>query len=704
MMNSGGAQVFQANHLQSIGQKGKTKGKQSLMASLAGSLFAIVPGAGNGPQRFGGVLKQLKGLRLGLGIQVTHQPAQADQGQLRGSGKPRLQGSPLVMQQPGTAIAPALRLGEASLLPQPTEGPEGIVLPPAQIGVHAPVPVQAESGIPAGSSKGASNQPGSGAGSLVRGQDSRHDQVTQPTSLVQGPLRPNRAGNVAGQSQAAHGPPATRAGQSGALSALMANDQLPESTREPQAQPQLLATQVVGARKGNSPIGNIHTVKIAGGRLPEGNALKGNIPAGMLPEVKTPEGKRLDVRNSRAPKAVSEQIGANTKVPAVGVGGGITPRQRPQAVVSTVPPRLSGDPDNAQLYRSAGDDRSGVFSTREAPSDGQVRPTAQRSIRQQTPLNAPTARLVHVTRQPGMQQVTDLSNVQPTKGDVVEFRGDTAGMAAGPVLNRGKPEHSVFLMTDRPEKPIVEIRSTGRTNRWKQVRGASIRARITNARPDSQRSSAGIPSGQVKGNGSNPANSLTNQSRTQALFQLMDADLGGLTKPVNVGVSINGEYTGDQPPAPMTLPLMTPTPTTVLAPANLASMGRLIVLQYNRFVNGDHNGQVFRFDGGALGNVRMTFTESAAGTALHIAVDSPIMQHMLQRALPSLEQEWTHQGLNFTNVNVEVGDSGSGNGSLGKGNARRNPTLPSEVSDEDPSELVEEVYKDYGYNTVELVA
>lgn len=749
MMNSGGAQVFQANHLQLIGRRGKTKGKRSLMASLAGSLFAIVPGAGKGSQRFGGVLKQLQGLRLGLGIQVTHQPAKADQGQLQGSGTPRLRGAALVKQQPGTAKAPALWLGEANLLPQPTEGPEGIVPLPAQIGVHAPVLVQAESGIPAGSSKEASNQPGSGAGPPVRGQHSRHDQVTQPTPLVQGPPRPSRAGNVAGKSQAAHGPPATRAGQSGALSALMANDQPLESTREPPAQPQLLATQMVGTRKGKSPAGNIHevkfaggqlpggnihtvkpaggqlpggnihtvkptggqlpegnihTAKLAGGQLPDGNALKGNIPAGKLPELETPDGKRLDVRNSRAPKALSEQTGANTKASTVGVSGGITPGQQPQAVVSTVIPQLSGDPDNAQLSRSAGDDRSRVFPVWEAPSDGQVRPTAQRLIRQQTRIDVPTARRVHVIRQPRVQQVTNLSNVQPTKGDVVEIRGETASVTAGPALNQGKPEHKVSLMTDRPEVQIVEIRSAGRTNRSKRVRGPSIRRRITQARPDSQRPSAGIPSEQVKGNGSNPANSLTNESRSQALFQPMDGDHSGLTKSVNVGVSINGEHTGDQTPAPMTLPLPTPTPTTVPVPANLASMARLTVLQYNRFVNGNQNSQVFSFDGGSLGNVRMTFTEGAAGTALYIAVDSPVMQHMLQRALPNLEQGWTQQGLNFTNVNVEVGHSGSENGSLERENTRQTPTLPSEVSDEDPSEFVEEVYRDYGYNTVDLVA
>ena len=401
---------------------------------------------------------------------------------------------------------------------------------------------------------------------------------------------------------------------------------------------------------------------------------------------------------------MSEQIGANTKASTAGVNGGIAPGQRPQAVVSTVTPQLSGSPGSSQLSHSAGDDRSGIIPAQEAPSDGQVRPTAQRLIRQQTRIDVPTARRVHVTRQPRVQQVTDLSNVQPTKGDVVEIRGETAGIAAGPALNRGKPEHKVSLMTERPEIQIVEVRSAGRTNRSKQVRGSSIRPRTTQARPDSQRPSAGISSEQVKGNGSNPANSLTNESRSQVFFQLMDEDHSGLTKPVTVGVSVNGEHTGDQPPAPMTLPLPTPTPTTVLAPVNLASLARLTMLQHNRFVNGDQNSQVFSFDGGALGNVRMTFTEGAAGTALHIAVDSPVMQHMLQRALPNLEQEWTHQGLNFTNVNVGVGNSGSENGSLEKGNTRQTPTLPSEVSDEDPSEFVEELTKDYGYNTVDLVA
>ncbi|MCH7858391.1 MAG: hypothetical protein IID14_01675 [Candidatus Marinimicrobia bacterium] len=454
--------------------------------------------------------------------------------------------------------------------------------------------------------------------------------------------------------------------------------------------------------KANIPAGKLPEVEIPAGKLPDGNVLKVNIPAGKLPEVEIPAGKRLDVRNLRAPKAVSEQTGADTKASTAGVSGGITPGQRPQVVVSTVTPHLSGHPGDSQLARSAGVDRSGTYPAWKVPSDGQVRLMAQRSIRQQTRINVPTTRRVNVIRRSKGQQATVLSNVQPAKGDVVEIRGETADITAGPALNRGKPEHMVSLITDRPEIPIVETRTAGRTNRSKSVRGPSIRPRITEGRPDNQRHSTGIASDQVKGNGSNPANSLTHVSRSQDIFHLKDGDDSGLLRAINVGVTIDGEHTGDQAPAPITLPL--PTPATVPAPANLASLARLTVLQYNRFVNGDQNGQMFSFNGGSLGNVRITFTEGAAGTALHITVDSSAMQHMLQRALPNLEQGWTHQGLNFTNVNVEVGYSGSENGSLERGNTRQTPTLPSEMSDEDPSEFVNEVYKDYGYNTLDLVA
>ncbi|UCH09901.1 MAG: flagellar hook-length control protein FliK [Fidelibacterota bacterium] len=148
----------------------------------------------------------------------------------------------------------------------------------------------------------------------------------------------------------------------------------------------------------------------------------------------------------------------------------------------------------------------------------------------------------------------------------------------------------------------------------------------------------------------------------------------------------------------------TPQPVPMEAAVSLASLARMTVLQYSRFVKSEQPQSVFTFDSGQLGQVRLAFSESEVGTMLHIVVESTEVRQMLQRALSNLEQEWTHQGLDFSDVNVEVGDTGQEHGFPDQGTAGRNPAISSATIEDSVADMETESVKDYGYNTVEYVA
>jgi hypothetical protein len=176
-------------------------------------------------------------------------------------------------------------------------------------------------------------------------------------------------------------------------------------------------------------------------------------------------------------------------------------------------------------------------------------------------------------------------------------------------------------------------------------------------------------------------------------------------KPVSLGVRKSGEHVGNESPAPAIHSLPTPAPPqAVETSANLASLARMTVLHYSRFVSGEQRSSVFTFDGGSLGNVQLTFQESNAGTTLHILVESLEVRQVLQRALSNLEQEWAHQGLNFSDVNVEVGDTGHERGFSDQENLPGTPAIDSTETEEVAIDEESESVRDYGYNTVEFVA
>ena len=201
-----------------------------------------------------------------------------------------------------------------------------------------------------------------------------------------------------------------------------------------------------------------------------------------------------------------------------------------------------------------------------------------------------------------------------------------------------------------------------------------------------------------------PVNSLTNNDLARNLTLEGDGPELQVIKPANVGWQGSSDPPGREAPGQLAQMSSLNNNAGMKELPSLVSLGRMMVVHYNRFVSSSHNQNIFRVDGGALGNVRITFSEAAAGTSLQIVVESPELQQQLQRALPQLQQEWSQMGMNLGDVNVQVSNSGRDTASNGEGRLPSGPAKQSAEAEQAPAENEGVRHKDYGYNTVEFVA
>ena len=597
-MNSGGAQVFQAGHPRLISMKGKGKGKGALAASLAGSLFSLVPGAVWRAQGFGGMLQQLRGHKPGPGIQLTRKPAVAGQSPPRGGDQPPLPVAAFNRWQTGSANTPVLWLGEAVRNPQSPQSPEGI-------GNHIP-------SVPAG------------------GIPSHAVPQVESGNLADASLKASKPGSEA---------------------------DFPDPGQAPGARPALHITSRTGkvevAGKPAEPSGMSTEASVATNAQPSG------VPPVVTPVVTTP-GHRPET-------------------------GDITRSSRPAGILGNSQPSHSARPSAPDSKCRGSADRMGV----------QVEPN-HLSPGVNGKAKGLTSKLVVPQPNP---------RVPLTQSERVEtgHQGGGGEAAAGRITNQGRLDLNQSL-PDRPEVPMAAQQTSRRASPSRPSTQQPTDPRVTPVQVGGQRpSSAGQGEG-GRGDGFHPANSPTNQQVSQRPTPDGDGISRDFVKPVSLGVRKSGEHVGNESPAPVTHSLPTPAPAAVEVPANLASLARMTALHYSRFVSGEQRSSVFAFDGGSLGNVQLTFQESNAGTTLHILVESLEVRQVLQRALSSLEQEWAHQGLDFSDVSVEVGDTGRERGFPGQGDLARTPAIDSVVTEDVAIDTESDSVKDYGYNTVEFVA
>jgi len=693
MMKSGGAQVNLAGHSQLLGTKGTLKGKGGLMASLAGSLFSLLPGPGKSLPRFNGVLQQLLKQQPGLGAQATPKPLVAGGKPLKGRAQSRLPVALFGRQQTGKATAPALRRGEADLLPH--ELLETGALPPGilQVGIASLNVKTSGEGSPAGSSQTASHKPGPGVALPLKGRATKSG-AARPVKTGRYPAIRNGDQPVkTGRATEGNGKP-----QTGSEAANL---------QVGQQQPRHRVVQSMGFQvNGEAESSPNRTALKANGRVNTANPGSANVQTKVKASKSGQTGKQIPAGSTEGTDVRGTQTRGQSRPPEARV---TTDESRPghAPVLRSTKVGQSNESPNVDGSRSnvnqAGDSRlasSRVSSVRSHAGTRQSNPADQPVVTRKT---HPRLSSGHLLVEEDHGQDTGIIR-QRTMNTSDGNPDGTKIRAIGQTRVQAKQE-SQFAKTEHPETVISEVRVEGqpRTARGNRQRAAGRRVRGLESRG---RRSIQNPRGeQVKGTDSKPASHLTGERRPGITPDSQEHPAVKFADQVKAGVHRHGEQAGETPTASLAAATSSPL-TTGSATVNVGHMARMTALHYFRYLSGDQQHKVFSFDGGALGNMKIAFVENGAGMALQIVVESSAAQQMLQRALPNLEQAWQQQGLDFADVGVEVGNSHKGQESFDgeHANVGRTPDQSSDVVDQTMPETHIIGVKNYGYNTVDFVA
>lgn len=383
---------------------------------------------------------------------------------------------------------------------------------------------------------------------------------------------------------------------------------------------------------------------------------------------------------------------------------------------------------NAQIPQAQGQQPHGHQQATPASVTPEVpRPVAQPEVA--TPANhAPTAEqpttlvgsaAFRVMQQALQQPGTIVSKVQPgaqpvgtptealARTEVLYEQTVEVGQKAA--ANTGIPGMMVerkfepgLTWAQRPDQPLKQ--AIPRQTRSKSTKSRRVDLTRNPVIDVDRQSSATVRNESIFRPGQAPANSLTKNGNV--LTGGFNLKLEGEEITKQMKNEVNGLVGGKGQDSPVSFSLHQP-----IGPAasldgrfNLTQLARMTAQEFNKFVVADQRTRTFNFESGQLGNVKIKFSQDATGTALQIIVETPEAAQLLQRALPSLNSELIQQGLNFASVNVEV-DSGENEGKLQRGNEQKltsNADAPG--ADEAPRELVAAQPRNFGYNTIELVA
>ena len=653
-MNSGGAQIHQTGNPHLIGIRMKGKGKGASAASLAGSLLAMLPGAAIGVPGFGGMLERLRGQMAGMGNQPNPKSVLAGQVPQATRGNMRLPNVVPGAARPGTDEAPVLVLGEATRNVLQEGG--------AAIHVDGPSPSDATPSAIQPGGHGAPNagggQPSTLAGSEAKAQAAGQIPEQQTArQLPAGSGRPARGGRTTG-------PTGQRVRGSISGPAKAAKVRRGPASNHPPENPQ--------AGRPAGPV-SVSRGSASKGRPESARAAK---PSG-LKEAKgrSPQNRRAGISDNRLLRAEADH--------------------RPTLARSTAGLRNTWSRAKAAPTHTTGQPLEG---RRPVSRENIITAASQSSGRVTGGNTGAKPEGVGRARQPG----------QPTAAQPHKAAGGRTPADVHAVVERNMNQQRLDgtqsvsnRVATHASQPVSGQDAPVEPSARRQVRLRP--SRVRSAVPAEKAGKA--QRGATGRRGSEVSHSLTKQDGLRPTSSLTDGDNRGLMKNEMVGLIRSGEARGEDSPAPQAAIPASPAPTAHTETASLATLARQTVLHYGRYVSGEQRNNVFAFDGGSLGKVQITFQENHAGTTLHIVVDSPEARQMLQRALPNLAQQWAQEGLDFSDVDVTVEDSGGEQASSDGGGTAQESTESSEAMDEIVNEDIKSSgVRYYGYNTVEFVA
>lgn len=402
---------------------------------------------------------------------------------------------------------------------------------------------------------------------------------------------------------------------------------------------------------------------------------------------------------------------------------------QPQVVEVSNP--LSGNvvnPGNPQIPQTQVQQPQGPQQATSAP----VTPAVQRPVVQPevaTPANnAPNAEqptapvgstafrvMQQALQQPGTIVSTVQSGLQPAGTPTETLAGtevlyeQTVEVGQKAAANTGIPGMMVerkfepgLIVAQRPDLPSKQANpKQKRSKSTKSARVGSMRNPVIDV--DRQSSALTRTEGILRP-GQAPANSLTKDGNVLANGFILKPEGEELAKQIKN--EVNGLVGGKGQDVPVSFSLNQPTATAASLDGrfSLTQLVRMTAQEFNKFVVADQKTRTFNFESGQLGNVKIKFSQDATGTALQIIVETPEAAQMLQRAFPNLNVELDQQGLNFASVNVEVDGSGNEDELQGSDEENRTSNANASGAEEAPQELVAEQSRNFGYNTIELVA
>ncbi|HQV34027.1 MAG TPA: flagellar hook-length control protein FliK, partial [Calditrichia bacterium] len=122
---------------------------------------------------------------------------------------------------------------------------------------------------------------------------------------------------------------------------------------------------------------------------------------------------------------------------------------------------------------------------------------------------------------------------------------------------------------------------------------------------------------------------------------------------------------------------------------------------------GNRSKTSFQLDGGDLGKLEIKFERSEGSTRTTILVESEEARQTLEKLLPDIEKNLLDKGLHYESIAVDIHDKGAQDGEnrSGRGGSEKSgPIQSEEQKTADAGGEATTAPRDYGYNSMEVVA
>lgn len=181
-----------------------------------------------------------------------------------------------------------------------------------------------------------------------------------------------------------------------------------------------------------------------------------------------------------------------------------------------------------------------------------------------------------------------------------------------------------------------------------------------------------------------------------ANFKVMESNIQNIEINSDKTTNINqADIAGMPEPTIRNIPKATLSKATVQRIVHILSTAKSV----------KNNTASFKIDGGDLGQLEIKFTKDKDNSDAKILVVSEVTRAVIQKMLPTIQTELVEKGINLSSLEVEVDHSAQNekNGEARNQKENKQSVMPDIFDNEDNTDPEKKI-KDYGYNTIELIA